>query len=89
MARGAGEEVEQVKAYRAAGGKSAGANPGAGVDAVVHTHQGSRLPGGRIPDPHRPVPAAGSQPAAVGRHRHRGHRAGAAFPYPGLIMQAC
>ena len=34
--------------------------------------QGGPLPpGGRIPDPHRPVIAAGGEPAAVRRHRHR------------------
>ena len=31
------------------------------------------LPGGHVPDPHRPVAAAGGQPAAIGRHRHRRH----------------
>ena len=35
-------------------------------------------PGGHVPDPHRPVPAAGGQPAAIRRHRHRPTRVGVA-----------
>ena len=46
--------------------------------AGVAGEGGALLAGGRVPDPHRPVVAAGGQPGAVRGDRHRRHRAGVA-----------
>ena len=51
-----------------------GATATARTDAGVAGQDGPLPPGGRVPDPHRAVPAAGGQPAAIRRHRHRRHR---------------
>ncbi len=55
-----------------------GATATAVTAPVWPVQDGPLLPGGRIPDPHRPVLAAGGQPAAIRRHRHRRHPAGVA-----------
>ena len=46
--------------------------------AGVAGEGGALLAGGRVPDPHRPVVAAGGQPGAVRGDRHRRHPAGVA-----------
>ena len=65
--------VSKPKRHRPPGashGKSSRAKPGTGKDYVVDAHQG---PGG-VPDPHRPVAAAGGEPVAVRRDLPAPHR---------------
>jgi hypothetical protein len=72
-------EIEQVRPSGASDEDClAIGGPGARGCRFLDPHNGMWPPGGQVPDPHRGVSAAGGEPGAIRRDRHRPHPAGVA-----------